>query len=47
MNKMANLVAEILGDEEAGLQVAHHVIKQAEIDYNWSNLATKILRVFD
>ena len=46
MNKMAKLVAEILGDEEARLQVAHHARKHAEIDYNWPNLATKILRVF-
>ena len=47
VNEMAKLAVEVLGDEQARLLLTHHVRKHAEIDYNWANLATKILKVFD
>ena len=47
VNEMAKLAVEVLGDEQARLLLTHYVRKHAEIDYNWANLATKILKVFD
>ena len=47
VNEMAKLATEVLGDEQARLKLTHHARKHAEIDYNWTNLAAKILRVFN
>ena len=46
IDKLVKLTMEVLGDEQARLQVASAARAHAENNYNWPRLATEILSVF-